>query len=246
MPLPLKITFIILAIILLYVVYAFFRTRHFIAIGNGIADAAVKYEQHPENPTMHILTIGDSSVVGTGASKPEESVAGYLGAKYPTADITNIGVNGAKTMEIAPRLAGLNNKKFDLVLIHAGGNDIVRFTKLPEVEQSLQAIFQEAVKLSDNVIILHGGDVGTARLFPAGTRWIFSRRTFQVRDIFLRRTKEFGIHYIDLWRKDNNDPFFSDPERFYAADWFHPSSDGYKDWFDHIEPVLDKLFPQQT
>lgn len=241
MPLPLKILLVIIALILIYVVYAFFRTRHYINIGNGLADAAVKYEQHPENPTVRILTIGDSSVVGTGASKPQESVAGYLGAKYPHADITNIGVNGAKTMEIAPRLASFADQRFDLVLIHAGGNDIVRFTKLSEVEESVRAILQEATKLSDNVIILHGGDVGTARLFPAGTRWLFTRRTHQVREIFLRLTKKFDVHYIDLWRKDANDPFFEDPKRFYAADWFHPSSHGYKDWFDHIEPVLDTL-----
>lgn len=237
---PTKIILILLLALGFYSVYQYRRTRHFITLGQAEAAKAVRYEQHPRNPTMRILFAGDSTAVGTGASSPEESVAGLFGKKYPTAEIVNVGVNGARMRDLQNQLKQVQGQKFDLVVIHAGGNDIVRFTRLEDMEVDFQSVLKEAKKLSDTVVALHGGNVGTARLFPAGTRWLMAIRTSGTRNIFLRVVKENGVHYVDLWRRGKDDPFFADPDKYYAIDHFHPSSVGYKDWFDHITLVLEK------
>lgn len=214
------------------------RTRRLIGIGNNLADQAAPYEQHPQNPTMRILVIGDSTAVGTGASTPEESTTGRLGQDYPKAKIVNLGVNGSKTHELPARLKKLRGQRFDLVVLHTGGNDIVRFTPYKKIEENLRTVLQHTKELSDTVVVLHGGNVGTAKIFPPGTRWLFTRRTEKVRDIFLRLTEEFGAHYVDLWRRGKDDPFFADPDIYYASDYFHPSSLGYQDWYEHIVATL--------
>lgn len=233
-----RVVLTLIGIIAVYGTFQYWRTKQYIRIGNDLANKAVAYKQHPDKPTLRILMIGDSTVVGTGAERPEDSVAGRFGKDYPTAEIINLGVNGAKTREITSRLKQFEGQHFDLVLIHTGGNDIVRFSKLSEVEKSLREVLSEAKKLSDTVVALHGGNIGTAKLFPVGTRWILALRTWQARRIFLRVMEETGADYVDLWRRGKDDPFFANPDTYYAKDYFHPSGVGYKDWYEHIVAVL--------
>lgn len=233
-----KIRLAILIGLVVYVAYETIRTRYYISIGVGLADAAVKYEQHPANPTMRILTIGDSSVVGTGSTDPKLTVAGRLGADYPRADITNLGVNSTRTQELIERFKGIQDQKYDLIVIHTGGNDIVHFTSMAEIESSLNQVLDVAAVMSDSVIVLHGGNIGSSKLFPAPTRWLFTYRTKKVRDIFMRVTAEKNVQYVDLFREGNADPFAVDPKKYYGADYFHPSADGYGDWYAGIKRFL--------
>lgn len=237
-----KWLFICAIIFLVYITYQYLRTRHYISIGVGLAESAVAYEQHPDStmagPTVRILTIGDSSVVGTGSSDPRYSVAGRLGTQYPTADISNLGVNGTRTHELLERLKSVQGEQYDLVLIHTGGNDIVHFTAFESIEADLRNVLDVATTLSDSVVVLHGGNIGSSKLFPAGTRWIFTYRTKKVREIFTRVSAEKQIYYVDLFREGQADPFVADPKKYYAADYFHPSADGYGDWYQLIAPVI--------
>lgn len=241
MTIQIKIILILLTAIGLYTFYSYYRTKNYIQIGNSLAAGAKVYEQHPTNGRLKILTIGDSSVVGTGASSPEKSVAGLLGKDFPEADITNLGVNGSKVKDLIERLEKIKGQKFDLILMHIGGNDIVRLTNLKDFEKDLNIVLAKLNNLSNNIITLHGGNVGTAGLFPFGTRWIFTFRTWQIRNIYLSATKEKNVHYIDLWRNKENDPFAADMKVYYAADLFHPSDEGYADWYSFIKQELTKI-----
>ena len=236
-----KIILFLIVILTIYLIYGFLRTKKYIQIGNDLAKRAISYEQHPKNPKIKILTIGDSSVVGTGASGPKNSVAGLLGKDYPEADIANLGVNGSKVKDLIERFEKLKGQKFDLVLIQIGGNDIVRMTDLNDFKKDLSTVFDLAKQNSNNVISFHGGNVGTAGLFPVGSRWIFTYRTWQVRNIYISLTKEKNVHYLDLWRNKENDPFAADMRAYYAEDLFHPSDDGYRDWYNFVKIELDKI-----
>ncbi|PIT86909.1 MAG: hypothetical protein COU33_00555 [Candidatus Magasanikbacteria bacterium CG10_big_fil_rev_8_21_14_0_10_43_6] len=237
-----KIILVCAALILVYIATQVLRTRHFIRIGEGLAEAAVAYEQHPSNTTQRILVVGDSSAVGVGTSSPEGSVAGRIGKDYPNADITNLGVSGAKTGELITILETLT-ESYDVILIHTGGNDIVRYTPLEQVERDLGHVLSLAKQHAPYVIVLHGGNVGTARLFPAPTRWIFSRRTKQVRDIFLRVAKKSDVQYADMWVEKDTDPFGINAKKYYASDLFHPSEFGYGWWYGYVSPLLDNTLP---
>jgi lysophospholipase L1-like esterase len=235
-----KILLFLFAVLAFYALLQYARTRHFIAIGTQLAREAapLAYEQHPDAAHVRVLHIGDSSVVGTGSSDPRLSVAGRFGSDYPLADVVNLGVNGTKTGELIARFESIQDQRFDLIVVHTGGNDIVRYVSLEDLEKQLPKVLDFANNISDTVLLLHGGNVGTSYLFPAGTRWLFTKRTAQVRDVWMQIAQEKGVHYVDLWRQGNDDPFKREPKKYYAADGFHPSDDGYGDWYEHIHAVL--------
>lgn len=228
-------------IILLYGIMQYVRTRHYITIGVGLAKAAVAYEQHPTNPTAHILVIGDSTAVGVGASTPADSTAGLIGRDYPTMDMINRGVSGAKVTELVNRFSDFTDQQFDLVVVQIGGNDIVRFTDYDAIKRDLPLVLAEAQRVGKQVMILHGGNIGTTLLFPAGTRWLWTKRTAAVRNIYLQIVPQYQATYIDIWRVGAADPFATDPPTYYAADYFHPSSAGYADWYTFMQPVVEDM-----
>src|SRR5665213_3447970 len=79
--------FIIVLLVAAYAAYSYAIIHQASVVGHRIAAQAVPYEQHPPNPAMYILVMGDSTAVGTGAATNTESIAGRLGARYPQADI---------------------------------------------------------------------------------------------------------------------------------------------------------------
>ncbi len=83
---------------------------------------------------MRLLSVGDSTAVGTGATVPQASVAGLLGQAFPRLQIVNRARDGAKFAAVMAQLDG--SEPFDIVLVMAGGNDVVRLRGL----QALQAL----------------------------------------------------------------------------------------------------------
>lgn len=205
-----------------------------------MAAEAIPFTREKPDAKIRILIIGDSTVVGTGSADSKLTVAGYLAADYPDAEIVNKGVNGTRTHALIERFSTLQSEHFDLVLIHTGGNDIVNFTSYEDLQKDLPQVLDLANKIGDKVVLLTSGDVGTGLLFPYGTRWIFTVRTKKVREMFMAITKEKNVHYVDLFRAPKDDPFAIDPDLYYGLDYFHPSAAGYRDWYDHVKVILDE------
>lgn len=231
-----KITLGLAILLSIYILGQYFRTRHYLNIGVPLAAKTIAYEQHPINPTTKLLVIGDSTAVGTGASRPEESIAGLIGQDYPTIDITNKGKNGARLADLPEKFAELSDDQFDVVLVQIGGNDVWHFTPFQKIEDSLITVLKEANRVGKRVVILHGGDFATAKALPLGTRWLFSWRSAKLRDLYLKMVPEYGASYVDMWQVNRNDP--ARAAQFYAIDSFHPSSSGYADWYSQIKPAL--------
>lgn len=238
----LKIFLVILAIILIIAIYDVISTRRLIAIGVEQTKTTVAFERRLEKPNLRFLVVGDSSAVGVGAEPPEGSVAGRLATDFPTADVQSIAVSGARVLGAIDQLEGLApDDKYDLILIQIGGNDIVQRTAYNDLEQNFPKVLELAKQHSANVVQLTSGNVGTSKLLPFGTRWYFTIRTKQVREIFMRINAEQGTHYVDLLRKRSVDPYAQDPDKYYSADYFHPSADGYGDWYSFVKPVVAQI-----
>lgn len=236
----------ILLFIILYLFYAYFIVSYVLfmmkaVIGLQIARRTQPYQQKPLNAKRRILVIGDSSAVGVGAEDPAQSFPGYVGAQYPDAEIINRGVNGAKVRDLIPLLKSHVEERYDLLMIHIGGNDIVWFTPLNELEQDLATVIRLAKPLAPKIVMMSCGDAGTARVFPFGTRWILTLRTKQVRTIFLQITTYFRVNYVDLYLRRRDDPFQQEHKTYYSPDDFHPSGAGYRFWYQDIAEALWSL-----
>ncbi len=224
----------------IFVAYNAYITRARINIGIDIAKNTVPFSREMQDAKTRILFIGDSSAVGVGANTPEESVAGRMGAEFPDADVVNLGVNGAKTNEIISRLEEITDEEFDTVVVHTGGNDIVRFTDLNTVRKDLNRVLDLADKIGDQVILIHGADMDTARLLPWGTRWVFQRRYLKYRDIAIEATLDRrNVGYVDLYGAEDN-IFRSNTKQVFSADSFHPSSEGYAVWYRALSDEMKR------
>ncbi len=230
-----KIFLFTLTLLLIYVAIEYLKTSNLIRIGEALARTAVPFSRDLNLSDERILVIGDSTAVGTGASSPETSLAGLLGKRYPNAAIDNLGVNGAKIADVKEQFKTLKGKRYSLIEIHIGGNDIVRHTDLADVEEDLREVLVMANTLSDQVILVSCGNVGTSVLFPYPSRWAFTKRTREVREIFIKLSQELAVDYVDLFHEAAEDPFAKDPNKYYAEDLFHPSDEGYQFWFDQIQ-----------
>ncbi len=233
---------ILLALLALYVLSETIRIEHYIAIGNKLKEEMRPYEQQPINASMHILVVGDSTGYGTGASSPEHSLAGLLGKKYPLAAITNVSVNGAKTADVIDQLKNVEGT-FDLIMIHAGGNDAVHFTPTAQLRSSLHSVIDLALTKGRYVLITSTGNVDTVPLFPWPTRFFFGLSSEKTRAVFLDvvSTYQPNVRYTDLYRMRAEDLFATEPKTYYAADHFHPSDLGYAYWFKLIAKELDQF-----
>ena len=89
-----------------------------------LARQSTPFQQNPVNPKLSLLIVGDSTGVGTGASAPGNSLAGLLGSAYPGLRIDNRARDGATFADVLRQLEGA--QRFDLVLVQAGGNDVIR------------------------------------------------------------------------------------------------------------------------
>jgi len=242
MRLPLILFIFTVALLVAYIVQQVLRTQNLIHIGEALAVRTVPFSRDGEGAKQRILFVGDSTGVGVGAGSPEESIAGMVGEKYPNATIVNKAVSGAKVADVIHQLKDIPDASYALVMVHIGGNDAVRFTKDEDVQRDIAVVLEQAQKKGSFVLLTSTGNVGTAPLLPAATRWLFARKTRSIRAILLAQvaaTNSANVRFADLFREHSQDPFFLNPEIYYAADSFHPSTKGYQDWFRFISKELD-------
>lgn len=226
--------------------YTYVRMRHLINIGVGLVHSATAYEQHPENPKHRILVLGDSSGFGVGATTPNDSVAGRIGALNPDTDITNISVSGARLKDVSQQLKNpriQHDVKYDRIFVHVGGNDIVHGTSFANMHVQLQSIIEQIAPLSDDVILIHGGNVGIAPFFPRIAQPYFTWRSKQTRSLYLQVVgSDTRFTVLNLHPEESVDPYAQEPKKYFAADSFHPSSQGYRVWFEEIDRIHKSRF----
>jgi lysophospholipase L1-like esterase len=234
-----KIMFLIFFGLALYILFLGFPIYLSINISEKIIANTIPFEQHPENPDRYILVAGDSTAVGVGALENTKSIAGRLGTQFPNADITNIGVSGARLKDLLLVLNSKNMKQYDLIVLQIGANDITHFTPYDVVKDEISEILLLASEHSSKTLLLTAGDIGRARVFHWPLSSIITSRTQNVRDIFLEVAAKYkNTSYVDLYLPKEDDPFEKDLKRYYSPDSFHLTGDGYGVWYFFLEKHL--------
>jgi lysophospholipase L1-like esterase len=221
-----------LLVVVLYFTYPLF---HAIRVSKEIQQDAVPYEQHPENATMRILIAGDSTGVGTGATNPSDSIAGRIGKDFPNADITNISENGITLKELKNKLYAQPENVYDLVVLQIGANDITGFTSKRNIQSELEFVLNYAESHASSVVVLTAGNVGLAPVFRFPLSSILTSRTLMVKELFEKEAvNRASVTYVDLFKTAENEVFNTDIDRYYAKDRFHPSGEGYGEWYKDV------------
>ena len=230
-------TFIIiacLALILIEGAQLFWRIR-------GSADITEwsKTFSHENGASSYtVLVVGDSTAAGVGASKPEESIAGRLFTDFPSISLMNVGEAGLRLANVIAKLETVNDRHFNLVIIQAGGNDVVRLTPLEDLEKNLEEVFLRALKIGDQVAFLPAGNIGLAPIFPWPLNWLLTARARKTHEIYLRQVAKHNILFADFFNERKDDIFATDIKRYYAPDVFHPSGEWYRLWYETFGKAL--------
>jgi len=221
--------------------YAFYV---YIPIGNApratksLMEMAVPYSQSPESPTKQILVMGDSTAVGTGGS-PSQSIAGRLGARYPSARIVNDSENGMKLEVFLERFELRKSERYDFIVFQIGANDVIGLTSEADMRKRLEQSLSFSSTMAPCTIVMSAGNIGLAPVFRFPLTTLYTKRSKEMRVLYMDVISKFrGAYYVDLYNEREDEPFNTDIPRFYAADRFHPSGDGYAIWFKKVEKFL--------
>src|SRR3989344_6631147 len=165
-----------------------------------------------------IIVLGDSLVVGIGASSVENNFVSRL-SKMIGKPIINLGVSGNTTADGLSRLSVLDNYKPKVVLLLLGGNDHLR--KVP-----IEATFANLSKIIEGI---HSRGAVVVLLGVRGNLFI---------DQFDSEFEELRDKYHTAYVEDVLKGLFGSTK--YMSDAIHPNDLGYEKIADRIYPVLLK------
>jgi len=195
------------------------------------------YRNESADYAKTMLVLGDSTGVGVGAQKPEDTVAGltaaYIGATYAE----NYAVSGAAVEELPGQIAKAKCDSYDLVLVHIGGNDILAGNDPKKVAPRLTEILK-TLPQAGKVVVLSAGNVGGATIFPHVIRPFHMWLTLAYHKAFTPAVESAGGTYVNLYMPLLKDPFLRRPNYYLAPDGLHPSSAGYALWFEKVKEAL--------
>jgi lysophospholipase L1-like esterase len=207
-----------------------------VAQAAALARESEPLQHRPDDVRLRLLVVGDSTAVGTGASSAAHSLAGLLAAAYPHLAIDNRARDGATFADVIGQLAGPG--RYDLVLVQAGGNDVIRLRDLDQVRADVDRVAALARERSDAVLLMPAGNVGNARFFWPPLSWWMTARARRLHAIVQEVAVRRGAVYVDLYEDAADDPFVTRPG-LYARDGLHPSDAGYRVWWRELSGQAD-------
>jgi lysophospholipase L1-like esterase len=199
-----------------------------------LARRSEAFQQVSESAGPRMLIVGDSTAVGTGASGGQASLAGLLGRRFPAWRVENRGRDGATFTDLDAQLAG--NERFDMVLVLAGGNDVIRMRGLDAMRADIERVTARVSRLAPMVVLMPAGNVGNAPFFLPPVSWLMTWRSRRLHRFVSSAAARHGASYVDLFEEREADPFVIDPA-LNACDGLHPSAAGYRVWFDALMAV---------
>ena len=187
-----------------------------------------------------IQFLGDSTGYGTGASRGKYSIAGRLGADYPTYTIKNQSVNGRTIGGLLKDTQNFSGQ-YDLLVLQIGGNDILQKRDTRTVLSELETLLTRLAPHTKEIIMLTSGNVGETPAFSGAqaTEYEALTRAYRAGVIALaQQTPHFT--YVDLFEEPENDPFAQKPGLYTSMDELHPSNQGYGLWYKKAEDAFAK------
>lgn len=180
-------------------------------------------------PCLRVLVLGDSTAAGVGAGSRDESPAGRIAGDCPRAEVVDAGVSGSRLRDVLARCRASRwrSRRFDVVLLMVGGNDVLRGTDWRELRDDALALVRELRRIAPSVVWLGAANFGLAPALVAPFSWWVSGRARYADRLFAACAKAGGAQFVSFFRERRDDPFSRDPQRYYAPDRLHPSSAAY-------------------
>lgn len=184
------------------------------------------------DPQVNYIVLGDSTAEGTGSDKVEDSypylIAANLASQKEYVHVLNYSVSGAKSKDIPSQIAKINVKP-DYISLVVGANDATHFIS----ERDYRASLEKNKALLDKypqakIIIANTPQMGDIPALKNGPAYFINSRAKQQNKIFQQVFKNSRYNTVNLYEDARLESDFGN--KLYAADLFHPSSEGYLVW----------------
>lgn len=232
---------VIILIVFVYLGITSIRFFRRVEISTQLIEATVPFSfqgaKEGAGRYQRILIAGDSLAMGVGSIHGKNSLAGRIHADFPSAEIVNSARSGAKLAQATDQIHDRTGR-FDVIVIAAGANDIIRFRPYRRAESDARLLLQVAKEKGDRVIWLVSGNIGLAPLWPWPVGSLYTYRTRKYHAKFQSLAKKEGVMFVDLFKERADDIFIKDPVRYYAKDGLHLSDDGYMVWHEALRKEL--------
>ncbi len=198
--------------------------------GANLDEVELMYRQ---SGATRALWLGDSTAYGLGVIDGADAVASLVAEELGEA-VTNLAVSGATLADVVenqlPKAAGIRPA---IVYISVGANDVTHLTGSGRFEDHYQKLLNGLPAEAD-VVVLGVPDMGAPPRLAQPLRAIAGHRGRQL-DAVVRRVTAGRPRtvYVDIASR-TGPVFRSDPGRYFAADGYHPSADGYRRWADAV------------
>jgi lysophospholipase L1-like esterase len=192
----------------------------------------------PPQGSRRVLLLGDSTGVGVGCESSRQSIAARLAGEHPGAHVTNLCVSGARVEDVLDIAAALPAEPVDLVIVLAGGNDVLRWTRLDRLQANTLALQRLLRARARHVVWAGMANLGRAPLFLPPFSWLLSARARRVSRLLHRCAQRSGVWFIDFFRDAPADPFSAQPALYYGSDGIHPSGAAYAWCYRAMRPAI--------
>jgi lysophospholipase L1-like esterase len=211
--------------------------------GPNLDDVELSYESADAGGTT-ALWIGDSTAYGVGVDDAHDGVASRI-ARERGERVVMLAVSGATLSDLGrDQLPLVAAARADRVYISVGANDVTHLTGRESFAKGFRRLLDELPGDAD-LVVLGVPDMGGPPRLLQPLRGLAGLRGRQldgiVRDAVAdaRARRSGSITYVDIAGR-TGPPFRRDHARYFAADGYHPSAEGYGLW---AEAVLATVVP---
>ncbi len=184
-----------------------------------------------------VVWLGDSTAAGVGASSSPGALPSQVADGLAATSVSVLAVSGARVADVledqVPKVAGLEPH---LILISVGANDTIHLTGRGTFRHTYEKVVR-ALPGGVPVVLLGVPDMGAIPRFAQPLRAVAGWRGRNVDAEVRRVATDTGAAYVDI-AGPTGPPFRRHPDRYFAADDFHPSDAGYGLWADSVLNVL--------
>ena len=213
--------------------------------------SSIQFNRTPLNTIglQSTAVVGDSLVRGCGASSPLNSLSGriytQLGGNVRTHGLIGLTMDNFSMLKPAiekPAVEkpAIEKSQYDAIILSLGGNDILQYKPLRNVEQNIINICEYLKDKAKHIVwIFPGALMGKVPILKrplSFLRKVISSRAQLVENILRTVISKYkNIHFVSY--SDIN----IDPKTFFFQDGLHPSDKGYEQSAELVLDTLQKL-----
>ncbi|MFU8870600.1 SGNH/GDSL hydrolase family protein [Micromonospora sp. SL4-19] len=196
-----------------------------------------------EAPPLRLVLLGDSSALGVGVDRFEETIGGQLAhllAEGPTGrrvQLSCVGVSGSRSTDLATQVArALLGERPDVAVILIGANDATGMARPADAAAYLGSAVRRLREAHVEVVVGTCPDLGAVRAVASPLRQVLGWAGRRIARAQTAAVLDAGGSVVDLATETG--PVFRADAGTLCHDGYHPSADGYRVWAHALLPAV--------